>query len=63
MESALTKDIFPKYLRKRQIVIYFQSIRETCNCPYCNNLSSTNSTYFTRDTRFKYYWQTFIFSN
>ncbi len=55
MEYKLIEDMFPKYLKETniiidndKIIIHFSSKRETCNCPSCNSLSSTKSTYFTR---------------
>ena len=55
MEYKLIEDMFPGYLKEIQIVknedkiiIYFESIRRTFNCPSCNTPSTTVSTYFTR---------------
>ena len=55
MKSKLIKDMFPGYLEEinvdtaeDKITIYFNSKRNTCNCPSCNTASSIVSTYFTR---------------
>lgn len=55
MKYELVKDMFPEYLEESSIkvtedniVISFASKRKSCNCSYCNNPSSTVSTYFTR---------------
>ena len=51
----IIKDMFPNYLKetnieieKDKITIDFKSERNACNCPACDSLSTTKSTYFTR---------------
>lgn len=48
--------MFPEYLEEKSIVkdedkitIYFNSKRKACECPSCNTISSTVSTYFQRN--------------
>lgn len=55
MEYKLIEDMFPKYLKKskievseKKIIIYFASVRNSCNCPSCNVPSTKVSTYLTR---------------